>query len=201
MYRGRRVGTGGNAEAMEKNESLPLGVVIERRQVDHPWKDHDWRPVGVIPGAPELDPRGDWTRLGEGEGWVRYHAGTLALQLFRAETEDYRINLSQEPPRIFVVLRSNSEADVAHDLLPFLVTASPFEAQHYLDSGEEIVEVVPMPPEVLALVRDFVEIHHVEEVFVKRKRKGVKGKDEPFSRRPPMARVGAKRPGLGGAED
>jgi len=189
---------------MEKSESLPLGVVIERRKVDHPWKDHDWRPVGVIPGAPDLDPSGDWTVLREGEGWVRYHAGTLALKLFRSETESYRINLSQEPPRIFIVLRSNSEPDIAHDLLPFLVTASPFEAQHYLDSGEEIVEVVTMPPEVLALVRDFVQAHHVEEVFTKRKRKGVKGKDEPFSRRPPIVRPGetrpaAKRPGLGGS--
>jgi hypothetical protein len=185
---------------MEKSESLALGVVIERRKVDHPWKDHDWRPVGVIPGAPNLDPSGDWTVLREGDGWVRYHAGTLELQLFRAETESYRINLSQEPPRIFVVLRSNSEPDIAHDLLPFLVTASPFEAQHYLDSGEEIVEVVTMPAEVLALVRDFVETHHVEEVFIKRKRKGVKGKDEPFSRPPPSTRPGAKRSGLGNGE-
>ena len=186
---------------MEKNESMPLGVVIERRRVDHPWKDHDWRPVGVIPGAPELDPRGAWTLLREGEGWERYHAGTLALDLFRAETESYRINLSQEPPRIFVVLRSNTDPEVAHDLLPFLVTASPFEAQHYLDSGEEIVEVVMMPAEVLALVRDFVAEHHVEEVFTKRKRKGVTGKDEPFSRRPPLAQAGAKRPALGGNEE
>jgi Protein of unknown function (DUF3305) len=186
---------------MEKSESLPLGVVIERRKVDHPWKDHDWRPVGVIPGAPDLDPSGEWTVLREGEGWVRYHAGTLALQLFRAETESYRINLSQEPPRIFVVLRSNSDADIAHDLLPFLVTASPFEAQHYLDSGEEIVEVVTMPPEVLALVSDFVETHHVEEAFIKRKRKGVKGKDEPFSRPPPSTRPGVKRSGLGNGEN
>ena len=51
-----------------------------------------------------------------------------------------------------------------------LVTASPYEAQDYADSGEEIVEKVPMPPGLVAWVRDFVERHHVEEEFVKRKR-------------------------------
>src|SRR3546814_7777853 len=41
----------GPVEAMDKTETLPLGVVLEWRRVDHPWKDHDWRPVAVIPGA------------------------------------------------------------------------------------------------------------------------------------------------------
>ena len=36
---------------MEKQESMPLGVVVEWRRIDHPWKDHDWRPVAVIAGA------------------------------------------------------------------------------------------------------------------------------------------------------
>ncbi|GAB4393882.1 MAG: DUF3305 domain-containing protein [Kiloniellaceae bacterium] len=190
---------------MQKSEVMPLGVVIERRRVDHPWKDYDWRPVEVIPGAPALDPSGDWTVLGEGDGWRRFHAGTLTLKLFRSETETYRVNLAQEAPRVFIVLRSSDDAEVEHEHIPFLVTVDPFEAQHYLDSGEEIVEVVPMPPEVLALVSDFIAEHHREEVFVKRKRKGSKGKDEPFNRRPPieelpMARRGARRSGSAGGE-
>jgi len=171
---------------MEKVETMPLGVVIERRRIDHPWKDFAWRPISVIPGAPALDPQGDWTRLREGEGWGHYHCGTLKLELFRAETESYRINLSQTPPRIFVVLRSNDDPDIPHDLLAFLVTASPFEAQHYLDSGEEIVEAVAMPEELIAFVQHFVDAHHREEVFTKRRRnKAVKG-DDAFSRRPPV---------------
>ena len=185
---------------MEKNESILLGVVVERRRVDHPWKEFDWRPVAVIPGAPELDPSGPWTRLREGDGWIQFHAGTLRLHLFRAETESYMINLSQQPPRIFVGLRSNDDRAIDHAYIPFLVTASPFEAQHYLDSGEEIIEVVTMPPEVLALVKDFTDAHHVEEVFTKRQRKNPQGKDEAFSRRPPIERGVNKRPGVGGGE-
>lgn len=190
---------------MEKNETMPLGVVIERRRIDHPWRDHSWRPVAVIPGAPALDPQGPWTLLREGDGWIQFHAGTLALNLFRSETESYRVNLTQEPPGIFVVLRNNDDRAIDHELIPYLVTADPFEAQHYLDSGEETVEVIAMPPEVLALVSDFVAAHHVEEVFVKRRRKGAKGKDEPFSRRPPvdrppLGRANGKRNGVAGGE-
>src|SRR3546814_15667026 len=76
----------GPVEAMDKTETLPLGVVLEWRRVDHPWKDHDWRPVAVIPGAPPLDPRGPWTLLPEGEAVRQYHAGTLPLELFRSDT-------------------------------------------------------------------------------------------------------------------
>ena len=42
------------------------------------------------------------------------------------------------------------------DLEVVLATASPYEAQDYTDSGEEIVEKVMMPPGLVAWVRDFV---------------------------------------------
>ncbi len=173
---------------MEKNESLPLGVVIEWRRVDHPWKDHSWLPVAVIPGAPALDGTGPWTRLREGDGWAQYHCGTLPLQLFRADTPGYQVNLAQKPPRIFVVLRGNPDPQGEHELLPFLVTANPYEAQHYLDNGEDIVETVSMPEEVIAFVQDFVAEHHQEEVFKKRKRDAAVPKEDPFSRIAPVDR-------------
>jgi hypothetical protein len=55
-----------------------------------------------------------------------------------------------------------------------LVTASPFEAQDYCDTGEEIVERVPMPEGLIALIRDFISAHHVEEEFRKRRRDRVR---------------------------
>ncbi|WP_420348884.1 DUF3305 domain-containing protein [Pelagibius sp.] len=178
---------------MESSEVLPLGVVVERRRIDHPWKDWAWKPVAVIPGAPPLDPETDWTVLREGEGWVHYHCGTLPLELFRRETEGYKVNLSQEPPQIFVLLRSEDDPESPHEFLPFLVTASPYEAQDYLDSGEEIVEGVPMPPDLVAFVQAFVDAHHVDEVFHKRKRQKARSGDDAFSRQAPVARAAAGR--------
>ena len=62
-------------------------------------------------------------------------------------------------------------ADSPHDFVPFLVTACPYEAQDYLDSGDDIVEPVAMPAAVIAFVQEYVDRHHVDEPFHKRKRK------------------------------
>lgn len=156
---------------IKDQERLPLGIVVERRKLDNPWRAFSWRPVAVIPGAGPMDPAGEWTDLSQGDDWVQFHAGTLPLDLFPKETEGYRVNLSQEPPRLFVIMRSSDEADSRHEYAPFLVTACPFEAQDYLDSGDDLVEAVAMPEAVIAFVQSYVDQHHVDEPFHKRKRR------------------------------
>ncbi len=173
---------------MENHETLPLGIVIERRRIDNPWQDFEWRAVTVIPGAAALDPEGEWRVLGEGEDWIHYHGGTLTLELFRRETEGYKFNLTHEPPRLFVVLRSGEDQGCAHDVVPFLVTACPYEAQDYLDSGEELVEAVVMPSDVTAFVQAYINHHHVDEPFKKRKRKRHDPEDLGFGKPAPVDR-------------
>ena len=168
-----------------KNKAqIPLGIVVDRRDMDNPWQDCRWEPVAVIPGAGPLAPDGPWTVLNQGDGWERYHAGTLPLELFAGETEAYKTNLSQDPPRLFVVLRSGEDQDSQHEIVPFLVTASAYEAQDYLDSGEDVVEPVVMPEAVVAFVQRYVDKHHVEQTFYKRKRQRADTGDESFARRP-----------------
>lgn len=152
---------------MERVRTMPLGVVVERRQIDNPWQDHEWRPVAVIPGAGPVD---GWRQLNSGAGWTQYHAATLPLELHRKETEAYRTALAENPPVLYVVLRPGEEADEP-EVVPFLVTASPYEAQDYLDSGDDIVEPVLMPDAVVAWVQVFVDKHHVDEPFHKRRRR------------------------------
>ena len=189
---------------MDRQERLPLGVVVERRKIDNPWVDHAWKAVAVIAGARDMDPKGPWTELArgssggtadsqaKGEDWVHFHAGTLPLELFRKETEGYKVNLSQRPPRLFIVLRSGEDLDCDHDIAPFLVTACPYEAQDYLDSGEELVEPVAMPEGVAAFIQAFVDQHHVDEPFKKRKRKRYDSGETGFARRPIASRRGPR---------
>ena len=152
----------------ERMDSMPVGVVIERRDLDNPWQDHEWTVVSVVPGAGEI---ADWLELARGDGWVRYHMGSSILELHRKETEAYRVNLSNDPPMVYVVLRTTDDADEPHELELFLVTASAYDAQDYLDSGEDIVEAVVMPGDMVAWVQAFIDTHHVDEPFRKRKRK------------------------------
>ena len=159
------------SDTLNRIETMPLGIVLERRKSTSAWADWAWRPVSVIPGAPPVE--GEWRLLREGEGWAHFHAATLPLELFRTDTEGYKLNLSQEPPRLWVVLRPDEEGGV----VPFVVTASAHECEAYQISGVETVETVPMPEEVAALVRDFTEQHHVDVPFEKRERKRHFNKD------------------------
>jgi hypothetical protein len=148
------------------SESMPVGIVLEKRRSDHPWEDHYWIPVGVAPGAPQID---QWREIGKGDGWVRYHAGTLPLEIYKDETEDYRYNLANDPPSVYVVLRDDDDAEA--EPMPFKLTVSPSEAQAYLDAEEHLLEAVEMPELVQHWLTAFVERYHVDQPVYKRKRK------------------------------
>lgn len=151
---------------MPADAVMPVSVIIERRAASTEWQDYVWQPIGVVRRLQHE--RGAW--LAEGEGWTHFHGGSLDLELFRGETEGYLTNLSQDPPVVFVILRRNEEAGDM-DIEPFMVTACPYEAMGYTSGGENVVEGVPMPPEILSWVREFVAHHHVDMPFQKRKNK------------------------------
>ena len=106
------------------------------------------------------------------------------VQLHAGETEGYRKNLSEEQPAVYVVLTPGEEADEP-EVMPFLATVCPYEAESYTEDTDQIVEGVAMPPEILAWVLDFIDRHHVDVVFKKRKKnKAYDPRKEGFSRRP-----------------
>lgn len=154
---------------MERSETMAVGIVVERRDSQNPWQDYDWRPVAVIPGAAPMDPRGEWRELSREDGRVLFHAGTLEVELYRTDTEAYREAMAGDAPALFVVLRK--DPDGAQEVVPFAATVSLYEAQDFLDAGEDIVERVPLPEAMVAWVQDFIDAHHVEQAFHKRKRK------------------------------
>ena len=152
--------------APAKTESVRLGVVFERRRIDHPWQQWRWQPIAVIPGAaPVGEPK--LLRTAEGSAW--YHIASLDLELFSGETHDYRLNLSQDPPLVYVLWRFVSD-DPQSPPDPFHVTACHSETQDYLDGSDVMAEGVPMPEPVRQLVEDYVRAYHVDQPFKKRKR-------------------------------
>ena len=169
------------ASGMPHSVSLPVGVVVARQDIDSPWQDHEWRPVAVFAGAP---PVAEWKELRRGEGWVQFHAATLPLELFRKDTEAYKFNLEGAEPVLYVVLAEDDDEEAPYPYAVQLVTASPYEAQDYLDSGEAIVEPIEMPEALLAWVSDFVETHHQEEAFYKRRPDKGKTADHKFGQEP-----------------
>ena len=146
--------------------SLPLGIVLRKSPGVTRWAKWVWKAVAVLPGAAQEN----WKEMRREGEVVEYHAATVDLELYRTDTEAYLAGLSTNPPTIYVVMREATDPDAPQDIEVLLATASPYDAQDYSDAGEEIIERVQMPDGLIAWIHDFVQKHHQEEVFVKRKR-------------------------------
>ena len=140
-----------------------VGVVIAKRKLKGPWADHAWLPHSVLPAAPAAAP---WTKLGGNAEEELYYAGSFQVALHPGETAHYRDNLTSGRPSLWVALRpvAGEEYEIA------TVTADPYEGEALAGAIDEIVEPVPMPPEIQAKIAAFFEAFHVERQFFKRKR-------------------------------
>lgn len=143
--------------------SFPVGVIAERRVIDHPWQDHAWSAVAVLPGAPDME---IGARLSGNAENGQFYIGQADIVLATTETTGYRDNLLHAPPKLWVVAHTGLE-------YPHLVTvtADPMEGEAHTEAADNLVWPVAMPPEIAGMVAEFVDTHHVERVFVKRKRK------------------------------
>ena len=148
------------------SESVPLGIVIRRIPGTTRWVRWVWRVVAVLPGAADAD----WREMRREADILEYHAATVPLELWASDIESYETGLAARVPAVYVVLRQNDSEDHGHGIEVVLATVSPDEAQSYMDSGEEIVEQVPMPPAIEGMLREFLGRHRQADPFVKRQR-------------------------------
>jgi hypothetical protein len=144
--------------------SVPVGVVVERRRAKSLWAEFLWRPVSVLAGKPSAEP---WTVLDVQAESVLFYAGEGVIELHRTESVYYRDNLACETPKLWVVLGPTG-SNPPYELLA--VTADPSEGEAFTDAGNSLVETVPMPRDILAIVDQFIATHHIERPFIKRRR-------------------------------
>ena len=118
----------------------------------------------VLAGVPDTPP---WTTLSEEADRISFYAGPAEIELYRTETEYYGINLLTDAPSLWVVLRAT---DGEPPYRVFKVTADPGEGEGLTEAGNDIVEMVAMPPAIQEQVAAFVAEHHVDRTFSKRVR-------------------------------
>lgn len=145
--------------------TMPVGVVMRKKPGVTRWAKWHWSASAVLPGAGPAE----WKQLRCEADVVEYHAATLELELHGAETEAYLHGLDAEKPSVYVVMRKR-EDDAERGLDAVLITASPYEAQDYTESGEEFVARITMPHALRAWIQEFVDLYHQDQVFVKRRR-------------------------------
>jgi Protein of unknown function (DUF3305) len=163
--------------------SFEVGVVVAKRKLRGPWASHAWLPCAVLAAAPAAAP---WTRLSAEDGEETFYAGAFEVSLYPSETAHYRDNLTSGRPSLWVALRhvAGDDYEVA------AVTANPYEGESMAEGIGEIVEAVPMPIHIQAIVAEFFAAFHQERPFIKRKR----------DRADPEA-LARRKPGLSGSDD
>lgn len=182
---------------MPESESLQIGVIMERRPVDSPWQDHEWRVVAVVPEPPAgLGER----PAGEAADLVRYVAGPQPLSLHTTEVTGYVENLTSPLTSIYLVLRDGAASGSGLPWLLDRVTANPYEAQYYLPGDDVLVEKVAMPPAVRDWVEAFVAAHFREETFRKRQRDKVTVQAHQFGHEP-IVELRRRRSRAGGDQE
>ncbi len=149
-------------------EEFVVGVVVERRKLVSPWLDHVWMPVAVLPGAPDVAP---WTLLDTNAGSPRFYAGSHPVRLYSTDTSQLRDNLTGGDARVWVAARpTGGEAPGEPPLEIVGVTVDPTEGEAYTCVGDDVVEALVMPADVAGRMAAFIDAHHVERPFIKRKR-------------------------------
>lgn len=139
--------------SMGRSLAIPLGIVVARERVVHPIADVRWRAVDVM-----LDPpaRADWRELRRGQGFEHYHAATLPLVLSATSLTDYRVNLANGEPCVYVVLQQRPGASPDTPLDVRAVSASPFDSELFSGASNAAVERVAMPKRLVAIVERFI---------------------------------------------
>lgn len=144
--------------------AMDVGIILEKRKAQSAWVDVIWEAYAVLaePAAAEAG-----TSLGKTGDSERFYAGSATLEAHTYETLQYRDNLASGKPQLWVVLRPRGD----HDLPEVLqVTCDPTEGEGFTETGWDIVNVVPMPEPIQAALAAFIDEHHVERAFYKRKR-------------------------------
>lgn len=173
---------------MEREITASVGIIVERRESASRWVDHVWTAPAVVSDAPPTD---GWQLLQQGDGVLQYHYAPVPVTLHRKLGEAYDANVETETPSLWIMLDDADTEPVPYKVRG--VTADPYEAMGALDSGEGLVERVPMPADLVRWMAGFLKQMPEPEKFRKRKRTAATADEPLFGKEPIFER--RRRPG------
>jgi Protein of unknown function (DUF3305). len=141
---------------------FPVAVVVERIPLVNRWTSEKWQ-IGVV--ERDDSPLRVAVKLSDDATGTRWRFTGFGIELHVSESEGYFLNITAPEPKIFVMWRMLDPDIIAADGLaarPELVTVSFNEAARLMDGGE-MVDAVPLLPEVLDWMQPFVAANYKPE--------------------------------------
>lgn len=166
---------------MSRELRIDVGVIAEKRKARSEWAEDYWVPTAIIEGHVHHKP-GEMMR--QTETGTMYFMGFSEIYCHAKEAEAYVHNFESEIPAIYIILRPDDEDEHPLPWYVHTVTVSPYEAQDFADSSEEIIERVAMPMSIATALMDFTDTHHEDVPFKKRKRQNFKEEKLIFGKEP-----------------
>ncbi len=164
--------TRGQPERDLSSPSYTVAVVMERRRKSGGrWSRDHWQALGIVMNDGKGASGAGGTLIRQDAEREQYLYRGFSLALHRDEAESYYYNLLSERPGVFIICR---EDPVDNRVVPVLTRISHYEAEAYLEAGDE-VHAVPMPPEIYRWVERFVLDRYQPEIKKARKRENWHG--------------------------
>lgn len=147
--------------------SMPVAVIMERRESKNIWVDEVWTAVGVTGDTQwDTDEQAGVRVINDQDDMQQVLYPGFNITLYVDECESYYHNIVLPDPGVYVITRDNDDGVP----VPYIVTPSFDEANAYLECEGEAF-TVPMPPELYRWMEEFVLQNYAPEKRVKRKRK------------------------------
>ena len=152
-------------QTLAATATFNVTVVMERYPTKSRWQPAQWRVAEVLPDQGAYSaPTALAVDLVATPDVIRVAHPGFPLAIFRDEGEGYYLNINAPEPAIFVVWRLAEDAgehlsDPAMEALPHSLTLSYNEAARRMDAQEK-VDRVPMPPELLETLCDWVAANY-----------------------------------------
>jgi hypothetical protein len=128
---------------------------MERVTLTNRWATERWEAKGVVPDGAASD-NGERVIVQE-ERLTQVLFPGMTIKLQRDEAEGYYYNITSPQPKVFVMWRDDDGA-----VRPVQLTVSYHEGARWMDS-EAHVDGVPLPPELLPWIAEFVAEHYRPE--------------------------------------
>ncbi len=141
---------------------FPVAVVVERIPLANRWTSEKWQ-IGAV--ERDDSPLETTVMISDDASGTRWRFTGFAIELHVSESEGYFLNITAPTPKTFVMWRMLDPERIGADGLlarPELVTVSYNEAARLMDGGE-MVDAVPLLPEVLAWIQPFVDANYKPE--------------------------------------
>jgi hypothetical protein len=154
--------------------SIPVGVVLARKVIQRSgWSLVNWEAVSVLVGERFAAGESQRVPLRESDGEVQYLWDGLRVSFYRDAAETYWFNLTGTRPALFIIC---SEED-GGELVPVDVTADHSESTSAVESDYKAF-AVPIPPEIIGQLEEFVMTHFKPPERRKRKREDWSGEEQ-----------------------